>query len=279
MRVAKQARRRVPEDFVRDLFLAVGRLADGVVAPLALLTLPAPDGEGHDDAVAFLELAVDARADLDDLAHHLVAHDVAGHHGRDEVVKEMQVGAADGAARHLDDGVAGFLDLRIGDRVVANIFFAVPDERLHFYFLLLAPLAGLGLLAVLFGEHRRRRDVGNRRLQLVMPAADDIPVSAHHCFETRSRDVGGIVLLALTDLGIEEVGALEEVGLGGPRHEASYSHARRLKFGAQSERKTIEKGLRGVVNGLIGAGHKSGDRPGNEVLPLRAPAYPGQSCG
>ena len=102
-----------------------------IVAALALLAFAADDREGHDDPVALLEVAVDAGADLDDLAHHLVAHDVAGQHGGNEVVKEMKVGAADGAARHLDDGVARILDLGIGDGVAADIFLSVPNERFH----------------------------------------------------------------------------------------------------------------------------------------------------
>ena len=61
----------------------------------------------------FLSAAVDAATDLHDLAHHLMAHDVAGQHGGDEVVEKVQVGAADGTARHLDDCVPRLLDFRI----------------------------------------------------------------------------------------------------------------------------------------------------------------------
>ena len=65
----------------------------------------------------FLSLPLAFRPDLDDLPHHLVSHDVAGQHRRDEVVEQVQVRAADGAARHLDDGVARLLDLRVSDGV------------------------------------------------------------------------------------------------------------------------------------------------------------------
>src|SRR5438309_4786305 len=58
-------------------------------------------------------------------------HDVARKHRRHEVMVEVEVGTADGAARHLDDGVSRILDLGIGHRVVANVFLAVPDEGFH----------------------------------------------------------------------------------------------------------------------------------------------------
>ena len=50
------------------------------------------------------------------------------------------------------------------------------------------------------------------------------------------RHVSGGVLLTLPDLGIEHIGALEEIGLGRTRHEAGDRDARILQFGPQSER-------------------------------------------
>jgi hypothetical protein len=41
---------------------------------------------------------------------------------------EVEVRAADGATRHLDDRVARFLDLGVGDRIVTDVFLAVPDQ-------------------------------------------------------------------------------------------------------------------------------------------------------
>ena len=79
----------------------------------------------------FLSLSLARAADLDDLAHRLVAEDVAGQHGGDEVVEEVKVGAADRAARHLDDRIAGILDLRIRHRVVTDVLLAVPDQGFH----------------------------------------------------------------------------------------------------------------------------------------------------
>jgi hypothetical protein len=55
-----------------------------------------------------------------------MAEDVAALHGRLVSVKQMKVGAADGAGRYLNDCVAGMLDLRIRNRVDPDIAFSVP---------------------------------------------------------------------------------------------------------------------------------------------------------
>jgi hypothetical protein len=44
-------------------------------------------------------------------------------------VKEVEIGPTYRAARHFDDGITGFFDLQVDDRIEPNIFFAVPDER------------------------------------------------------------------------------------------------------------------------------------------------------
>ena len=63
------------------------------------------------------------RADFDDFAHRLVADDVAAFHVGDDAVEDVQVGAADRAGRHLDDGVARMLDLRDRERVSQRMSF------------------------------------------------------------------------------------------------------------------------------------------------------------
>src|SRR3712207_8524706 len=47
-------------------------------------------------------------------------------------------------------------------------------------------------LLVLFGEHAGRRHRGNRGLQLVLPAADHIPVAPHHRIESDPGDLGRV---------------------------------------------------------------------------------------
>ena len=135
MRVAEQACGRVAEYLVSEILLAVGGLAHREIAAFALIALAADDRERNHHPVADLELVLGLRPDLDDLPHHLVSHDVAGQHRRDEVVEQVQVRAADGAARHLDDGVARLLDLRVRDGVAADVFLAVPNQGSHAFLL------------------------------------------------------------------------------------------------------------------------------------------------
>ena len=57
----------------------IGHLAQAEQAAFAELAVAAADGEGHDDAVADLQVS-DVGADLHHLAHGLVTDDVAGFH-------------------------------------------------------------------------------------------------------------------------------------------------------------------------------------------------------
>ena len=52
-------------------------------------------------------------------------------HGGDDAIVNMEVGAADRAGGHLDDGVLGMLDLGVRDVVATHIAFAVPSQCLH----------------------------------------------------------------------------------------------------------------------------------------------------
>ena len=89
--------RRVAPQLLGHPRVGVGVLAQRVQLLLAEAAVAAGDGERHDDAVADLQV-LDRRPDLDDLAHELVAEDVALLHRRDEAVVEVQIGAADRGA-------------------------------------------------------------------------------------------------------------------------------------------------------------------------------------
>ena len=78
----------------------------------------------------FLQLR-DGAADLDDLAHRLVAEDVARLHRRQVAVEEVQVRAADAVEVILMITSVGVLDLRVGDGVDADVALAVPAECFH----------------------------------------------------------------------------------------------------------------------------------------------------
>src|SRR3954467_7109821 len=99
------------EDLVSEVLFSVGALAHGKIPTPALLALAAGNGEGNNDALAFSKVTVHARSHLNDLAHHLVAHDVARQHRGNEIVEQMQVGPADRAACHFHDGVTLILNL------------------------------------------------------------------------------------------------------------------------------------------------------------------------
>jgi hypothetical protein len=61
---------------------------------------------------------------------------------------------------------------------------------------------------------------GDRRLELVVPSGYNVALPGHHRLELLPGDVGGIVLLALPELGVEHAGAFEEIGFGRSRRSA-----------------------------------------------------------
>ena len=106
--------------------------------------MPAADREGHDHPVADFEVG-DLRTKLDDLAHVLMAENIAALHRRLIAVEQVQVGAADRAGGDPDDRVAGVLDLRIRNSVDADVTLPVPTKCTH------------GPSSLLAEEYRKRR--------------------------------------------------------------------------------------------------------------------------
>jgi hypothetical protein len=90
----------------------------------------APARERHHHAVADLELSV-IPPDLNDLSHALVIDDIAFLHLGDHTIVDVQIRAADGAGRNLDDGITRMQDLGIAHRLVAHVAFAMRAQGFH----------------------------------------------------------------------------------------------------------------------------------------------------
>ncbi len=115
----------------RQTRVPVGHVAAGEEALPAEEALAARDGERHDDPVADLE-PLHLGADLDDLAHRLVPEDLSLLHERAEVaIVEVQVRAADGSARDLDDQVLRVFELGLGNVLDPDVLRPMPHDRSH----------------------------------------------------------------------------------------------------------------------------------------------------
>jgi hypothetical protein len=120
----------MPPELSSHLGIGIGPLAAGKVAALTEEALTAGDGERHDHAIALAQFGV-FRADLDHLAHRLMAEHIAALHRGNHTIIKMEVGTADCASGHPDDGVARMLNCRVGHSLAANVALAVPSECLH----------------------------------------------------------------------------------------------------------------------------------------------------
>lgn len=80
--------------------------------------------------VALLQL-LDARANLVDHAHKLVAEDVALLERDNLAVVQVEVGPADGRAGHLEHDIVGLGDGRNADVHDLDLVRPLPSERLH----------------------------------------------------------------------------------------------------------------------------------------------------
>ena len=129
--VAVDAGRRVAAEQRRlQLGLGMRVVAQRVEVVLAVPALAADDERGNDDAVALLH-ALHLGADLLDHAHELVADHVAGLHGGDVAVDEVEVRAAGRGQADAQDGVVRVDDLGVLHRADAQVVHAVPVERSH----------------------------------------------------------------------------------------------------------------------------------------------------
>jgi hypothetical protein len=120
----------MPKREVGDILVSVGALADGEISSLTLIALTADDGERNDHAVAYLELLV-GLSNLDDLAHKLVAHDVAGAHPWHVAVIEMEIRATDRAACDFNDRISRIFDHGIRNCIATDVVCSVIAKRFH----------------------------------------------------------------------------------------------------------------------------------------------------
>ena len=130
MRIAEDGGGRVAPHLLGHPGVRVRVLAQRKLAALAEIAVAARDRERHDDAIADLQV-LHRGSDFDDLAHELVAEDVAFGHRRDATVVQMQIGSADGGGLDPHDRIARIEDLRIGNALDANVVLAVPAGRSH----------------------------------------------------------------------------------------------------------------------------------------------------
>src|SRR6201996_8145495 len=141
---------------------------------------------------------------------------------------------------------------------------------------LLLPRARLGHAAMHFGQLGLGGDRRDRRLDLVLQAGDHIAFTLHHRLEAGLGDLGRVGLLVLADLGVHHPGALEELRVDGPGHQAGDRDAGVLQLVAQGEGEAVHERLGAVVDRLEGPRHQAGDRSGEEdaaAVPLaHAPA-------
>jgi hypothetical protein len=125
MAKAEQPGRRMTHRLNRHLGIRIGSVAAREQALLAEEALAATDRKGDDDAVSHFQIG-DLGAEFDHLAHILMAQDVAVFHRRLIAVEQMEIGAADRTSCDFDDGISWVLNLWIGNRIDANVAFAVP---------------------------------------------------------------------------------------------------------------------------------------------------------
>ena len=130
VRIAEQARPRVAADLFGHPRVGVRVVAERPELLLAEVAAAAGNRERHDDAIADFEVAVLA-TDLDDLAHELVAEDVALLHRRDIAAVDVEIGSTDRGCSDFHDRVARVQQLGIRDVLDADIFFAVVADGFH----------------------------------------------------------------------------------------------------------------------------------------------------
>lgn len=101
-----------------------------------------------------------------------------------------------------------------------------------------------------------------------------MPLARHHRVPALTGDLGGVVLLALTDIGVEHVGAGEELGLGRPRHQGGQGDPLLiLQLVAKRLGEVVDERLGRIIDRVEGAGDEADDRSGHQHLALAVPDH------
>ena len=233
-------------------------------ARVAHEAVPAGDVERDDDAVADGDVRHLGADRLDD-AHRLVAEDVALADERPEHLVEVQVGAAEPGRGDADDRVGRLLDRRVGDGVDAHVALAVPGEGLHSSLSSSAEPGSAILRCIsafaLSGRNRLPRpwalvcERGRRRRAPCRPSA---PRSRR-----ARRRPGRPCRRRRPSVSSMSARSKNSVSVGPGISDVTVTSGV-LELVAQRQREGLHERLRRVVDGLEGAGHRRGDRRGEE---------------
>ena len=206
---------RVAEHLLRDAGVGVACSRSRSTARASQAAqAPQRDRERDDDPVADPQLSrVDAGADLDDLAHELVAHDVALLHRRHVAVEQVQVGAADRRRGDLHDRVAALRILGSGTSLDLDLVRPDPAVGLHActsFALVVGQRLGGVLRELLAGPLAPRGAVGPHHLA----GLDDLLEPAQVVVELLGRVLAEVLRHGLAERAAGHVVAQRDVHLG-----------------------------------------------------------------
>ena len=125
MRVTKETGRSVAHDLCGLLAVGIGPVTAGIHFPLAEETFAAANSEWDDDPVSDLQV-FDRAADLNHLAHILVAKDISFVHLGHITVIKMEIRSAYRGRRYLNDCIRGVFDRWIRNILDPYISFSIP---------------------------------------------------------------------------------------------------------------------------------------------------------
>jgi hypothetical protein len=130
LRVSEQPAGREAHDLLDHAGVRIGVIAQRPEIALAEEAVAARDRERNDHAITDRQV-LHLRPQLDDLAHELMAEDVAGLERRDVTAVQVQIRSADAGGGDFDDGVTRVEDLGLGHVLHPHVFCAAPGQGFH----------------------------------------------------------------------------------------------------------------------------------------------------